>query len=158
MVERIKYLYERTNMTDAEIAEEVGISTGWLYKGYLYRLYDREYRKVRKQRSYQLSKLGDKNPMKGKTKEQHPKFKERVKDGKGYWMVLKPDWYTGRKGSNHVFEHSVIVCEALSLTEIPKGFIVHHIDGVKTNNSIDNLALMTNSGHGKLHARGKCRD
>mgnify|MGYP001291927762 CR=1 FL=1 len=60
-VEKLKDLYENTTMTDAQIAEELGISTTWLYRGFLYKMYDRDYRKVRKQRNYQLSKQGDKN-------------------------------------------------------------------------------------------------
>lgn len=36
--------------------------------------------------------------------------------------------------------------------EIPEGFIVHHIDGNKKNNDINNLALMTYTGHNKLHS------
>ena len=158
-VNKLKYLYENTTKTDAQIAEELGISLAWLYRGFLYKMYDRDYRKTRKQRSYQLSKLGDKNPMKDRCKENHPRFKERVSDGRGYMMVLKPDWYTGRKGSRHVFEHSVVMCEALGITEIPEGFIVHHIDGDPTNNSISNLALMQMGAHTKLHQQlRKCRD
>lgn len=158
-VEKLRYLYECTAKTDAQIAKELGISVTWLYKGFLYNMYDREYRKMRKQRSYQLSKQGDKNPMKCKFKEEHPRYKERVVDGHGYMMVLKPNWYTGRKGSNHVFEHSVVMCEALGITEIPEGFVVHHIDGNPLNNDISNLALMQMGAHSKLHQQlRKCRD
>ena len=28
-----------------------------------------------------------------------------VADGKGYLMILKPSWYTGRKGCKHIFYH-----------------------------------------------------
>ena len=158
-VNKLKRLYEETNLTDAQIAEELGISVTWLYRGFLYNMYDRDYRKMRKQRSYQLSKKGDKNPMKGKYKEQHPNYKERVSDGRGYWMILRPEWYTGRTGCNHVFEHSVVMCKALGLTEIPAGFVIHHIDGDKHNNDISNLALMTNAAHSKLHQQlRKSRD
>ena len=66
-------------------------------------------------------------------------------------MIKKPEWYTGRKGSDYVFLHTVVMCEHLGLTELPKGYVVHHIDGNKKNNTIDNLALMTVSGHSKLH-------
>jgi hypothetical protein len=96
-------------------------------------------------------KQGDKNPMKGKFGEKHHLFKGGVTDGKGYRLVLKPDWFTGRKGSNHVFEHHVVFCQAVGLTEIPKGFAIHHIDEDPMNNHIDNLALVSNSGHRRLH-------
>ena len=154
-VNKLKYLYEQTCKTDAQIADELGISITWLYRGFLYKMYDRDYRKTRKQRSYQLSKQGDKNPMKGKFGESHPRYKERVSDGRGYMMVLKPDWYTGRKGSHHVFEHSVVMCKALGITEIPEGFIVHHIDGDKLNNDPDNLLLTDRAGHQRIHNRNR---
>lgn len=35
--------------------------------------------------------------------------------------------------------------------EIPKGYHIHHIDGDKSNNSIENLALFTAGDHEKLH-------
>ena len=97
------------------------------------------------------SKKGDKNPMSGKTKERHHNYRGRCSDGKGYVLVLKPAWFTGRSASKHVFEHHVVMCEALGLTEMPEGFSVHHIDEDPTNNRIDNLALVTNKGHGRLH-------
>lgn len=36
---------------------------------------------------------------------------------------------------------------------IPKGYSVHHIDGDKSNNAISNLAIMTNTGHQRLHGQ-----
>lgn len=35
--------------------------------------------------------------------------------------------------------------------EIPKGYVIHHIDGNPSNNDISNLQLMTQSEHMKLH-------
>ena len=37
--------------------------------------------------------------------------------------------------------------------EIPKGFVVHHIDHNKENNKIENLEIMGWSEHNSLHAR-----
>lgn len=37
---------------------------------------------------------------------------------------------------------------------IPKGFIIHHKDGDKTNNSIDNLELMSRARHASIHHKG----
>lgn len=34
---------------------------------------------------------------------------------------------------------------------IPKGMVVHHIDGDPTNDDIDNLALVTAAAHNTIH-------
>lgn len=105
----------------------------------------------RKSKLYRNSKLGNKNPMLGKARENHHNYKGLVDDGNGYLMCLKPEWYTGRKGSKHIFYHHLVICEALGLTEMPKGFVVHHIDGNKKNNNISNLCLLQMGAHTKLH-------
>lgn len=45
----------------------------------------------------------------------------------------------------YVWEHEV--------GAIPKGYHIHHIDGDKANNAIDNLAMITASGHERLHGK-----
>lgn len=39
--------------------------------------------------------------------------------------------------------------------EIPPGWVVHHKDGDKANNSIDNLEAMSRAEHQRLHAAGR---
>jgi hypothetical protein len=48
-------------------------------------------------------------------------------------------------------EHQVLMEKQLG-RKLVKGEIVHHKDGNKRNNSIENLELMTQSEHAKLHA------
>ena len=74
-----------------------------------------------------------------------------VPDGKGYLLMLKPAWVTGRKDSKHIYVHQVVMMEHLKITEIPLGFVVHHVNGDKTDNRIHNLALLTNEAHLKQH-------
>ena len=69
-----------------------------------------------------------------------------------FFKEIEPDWYTGRKGSKHVFSHHVVVCEALGLTAIPKGWVVHHCDENPYNNDFSNLVLLTVADHARLHA------
>ena len=143
-------LYANTDMPIDKIRSQAGIRTSTV-NDILKAHFSDEYMRQRKSHLYSLSKRGDKNPMLGKCGEDHPRYKGIVSDGKGYLMCLKPDWYTGRVGCTHVFVHTVVMCEALGLTELPKGYVVHHINNNPLDNSIDNLALMTNSAHSKIH-------
>lgn len=107
---------------------------------------------------YSRSKLADRNPMAGKSKDLHHGYKGRLFcDPHGYVLVLKPDWYTGRPKSKHIYEHSVVMAKMLGLTAVPDGMVVHHIDEDRTNNRPDNLALVTAEAHRILHARSPLR-
>lgn len=147
----IKTLYENTDLTQREIADKLGISWKRVFL-YIKKNYSKAYRIQRKARCYRKSKLGDKNPMFGQFGEAHHNYIGEVSDNKGYLMVLKPDWYTGRKRSKHVFSHHIVVCENLGITEIPAKWCVHHCDKNPYNNDFSNLVLMTLSDHVRLHA------
>jgi hypothetical protein len=146
-------LFDMTHMTYAVIAEEVGVSVKQVHDA-VHRNYPQERIAKRKAVSYRNSKIGAKNPSFARSGSEafHWEGGEPVADGKGYLIVPKPDWYTGRRGSKYVFMHSVVMCELLGLTEIPAGFVVHHVDGNRLNNDPSNLALMTNAAHSRLHA------
>lgn len=146
----IKTLYEGTDLTLQAIADQLGVPVSVIYR-VVNTNYTVEQRRERKRVCYRNSKRGELNPMRGKAREQHHNYKGRVADGKGYFMILKPEWYTGRRGSKHVFEHSVVVCAGLGITEVPKGWCVHHCNEVKTDNRFENLVLLTTGDHRRLH-------
>lgn len=150
MRDDIKELYETTELTLEEIGKKLALTYAQV-QHYVSTNYSNEYRKSRKSKSYRNSKLGIKNPMLGKTGHLHHNYIGEVSDGKGYIMCLKPDWYTGRRGCKHVFKHHIVMCELLGITEIPKGFNVHHIDHNPLNNNINNLALLTSEAHTRIH-------
>lgn len=108
----------------------------------------------RKRLKYRNSKLGAKNPMKGKVKSLHPNWisGERISDRKGYVRVRKPDWYTGSSPDGYVDEHVINYCASRGLTEIPNGMCVHHLDMNKQNNDPKNLIALSNADHRLLHA------
>lgn len=150
-IQTVCSLYQSTNMRMQDLVKECKLEY-YVVQEILDSNFSPEFQNRRKSRLYSISKTGDKNPMKAATGKHHPRWVGGVvSDGQGYLMVKKPEWYTGRKGSDYVFQHSIVMCEALGLTELPKGFVIHHIDCDKCNNNLDNLALVTVTGHGNLH-------
>lgn len=146
----MKELYETTELTVKEISDKLEVPYIRVFK-WIHSTYTKEFIKERKSKCYRNSKLGDKNPMSGMVADKHHNFVGEVSDNKGYLMVLKPDWYTGRKGSKHVFSHSVSACVGLGITEIPKGWVVHHCDFDRYNNNFNNLVVLTMGDHTRLH-------
>lgn len=51
-----------------------------------------------------------------------------------------------------IFEHIYVMQQHLQ-AEIPKGYVVHHIDGNKYNNRLDNLILCTEEQHNRCHSQ-----
>lgn len=106
---------------------------------------DGERLKVEKALRYSRSKLGEKNPMLGKTGEDHHNFVGLVEDGHGY-LMRKVD-------GKYVLEHRRVFAQALGIPSLPPWLDVHHINEDKKDNRLDNLALVTASGHGALHRK-----
>jgi hypothetical protein len=84
--------------------------------------------------------------------EKHSKKQKSIVSDK----QLYPDVYYGldypyREGYGTIKEHTYVM-ECYLKRGLVKGEIVHHIDGDKTNNKIENLFLTTAAEHNKLHA------
>lgn len=144
--------YFNTDKTYLEIAQLVGASEGVIMKLYQSNFSKQELRD-RAKKSWAKAKIGELNPMYGNTRDKHPRYKGVISDGKGYQLILKPDWYTGRAGSKHIFYHHYVYCLENNLTEIPLGFDIHHKDGNPLNNDISNLELLSKVDHAKLHGK-----
>lgn len=67
----------------------------------------------------------------------------------GYIEVYAPD-HPNKNKRNCVYEHQLVMEKHIG-RYLEKGEVVHHKDLCKTNNSIENLQLMTNSEHTRLH-------
>jgi predicted DNA-binding protein YlxM (UPF0122 family) len=102
------------------------------------------------------------NPFKGK---QHTdEFKEnrrregnpnwhggRYTDTSGYVRVLAPE-HKSSDVKGYVKEHVLIWTDING--DIPDGFCLHHINGDKGDNRMDNLRLMRHGDHSRLHNTG----
>jgi len=73
-----------------------------------------------------------------------------IKDGAGYVLVVAPDGYNGPMRDGRVLEHRLVMEEKLGRGLGPHE-LVHHINGVKTDNRIENLQLRTRKTHPPAH-------
>ena len=72
----------------------------------------------------------------------------RYKTPAGYWMLR---WIEDG-GYRFQFEHRRVWENANG--PVPAGFVVHHINGDKSDNRLENLRLMRDGSHKSLHQRG----
>lgn len=99
------------------------------------------------------------------SKDKNIDFKERSNRNTG---ENNPNWKGGKKGDGqgHImlrtnkkeyrFEHRVIF-EREAGIKVPKNCCVHHINGDKKDNRIENLCMMTHKAHTLLHHCGTKR-
>lgn len=82
------------------------------------------------------------------------KLKERLISSDGRWMIQKPPGYQGRTyiEGRYVFEHRYIMEQHLGRL-LRHDEVVHHINGNKLDNRLENLELTTLSEHTKRHVK-----
>lgn len=75
------------------------------------------------------------------------------KTAKGYIQVLCPEHHRADQ-SGYVMEHILVFENATGLI-IPDNCVVHHINGNKKDNRIENLCVMERGAHTTLHFTGR---
>lgn len=121
-----------------EIAEQFGVTHATV-SGIIHEEIPEDERRRLRGANRSRSKMGEANPMFGKKT-----AAERI---------LRRGRAAVWNGNGYTFEHRIIAAKALGLETLPKHLEVHHIDGDKTNNDPDNLAIVTKRGHQYLHKR-----
>lgn len=78
----------------------------------------------------------------------------RVVTRQGYVLVRCPEHPNASKGrkSAYIFEHRLVMSNHLKRA-LEDGEVVHHKNGNKSDNRIENLILMTNEEHMRLHGK-----
>lgn len=111
--------------------------------------------------------FGEGNPNYGNTGTNNPLFSgDRILHC-GYYWVYAPDHPFcvdgGRIGEHRLIAEKYLMKDEQSIEIDGVKYLnpiydVHHIDGNKLNNNIDNLMIVTRSEHAKIHAQEKLRN
>jgi hypothetical protein len=93
------------------------------------------------------------NRSEAKKGEKCPNWRGGVKTTKkGYRMVLCPEHHRA-DSRGYVMEH-ILVWEAESGTKLPANCCIHHLNGIKNDNRIENLSVMLHTAHTVHHHKG----
>ena len=118
-----------------KIAEELGVSHNIIYK-YMDK--------------YGISRLSQKESnAKFNANNQNNYKGGKTSHGDGYMKLLRPDHPRANK-LGYVLEHIVVMEEHIG-RHLKKDEVVHHINGIKNDNRIENLMLLTVKEHSALH-------
>lgn len=146
IIRQVSYLYleDSRKLTVEQIGKELGVTHATV-TAIIKDTIDPEVHRAEKALRYSRSKTGANSPMFGKCGLKHPNWKGVCSDHKGH--------FTMKMGGKRYFYHRIVFAEMLGIppSQLPQSLTVHHIDGDPSNNSLDNLALVTKSGHKKLH-------
>ena len=87
----------------------------------------------------------------GKTGQKHPGYKGIISDGRDSQMI--------KVNGHYVAYYRKVIADAIGIDVdlLPLYLEVHHIDGNRMSNNLDNLCLCSSKAHGMLHRKKQQR-
>lgn len=86
--------------------------------------------------------------------ENHPGWKGGIKTGKGGYILIKKPDHPNADSEGYV-KRSRLVVEQLIGRYLNRNELVHHINGIKTDDSPENLEVLSREAHAKKHFDSK---
>lgn len=101
-----------------------------------------------------LKYTGENHPAFGRTGSASRRWAgEYAKISQGEYVSIRaPSWWKGYVSpQGYAAEHRVVYAWHHAMDVVPPGYDIHHRDGDKRNNRIDNLEMLTRAEHMALH-------
>ena len=76
----------------------------------------------------------------------------KATSSKGYRLVKMPEHHRA-DSKGYVLEH-ILIFEKATGIKVPENCCIHHLNGIKDDNRIENLCMMTHSAHTVFHHTG----
>lgn len=114
------------------------------------------YKKARKLGIKKIPEIEWKNRSEARKREKSSNWKGGSrKTAKGYRQILMPE-HPRADRTGYVMEH-IVVWENATGSTLPDSCVIHHLNGVKTDNRIENLCAMQRGAHTTFHHTGAKR-
>lgn len=154
-VVKLAEMYSDQKMSLSDISKKTGISISTIRS----RIKDLGILRTQKEAiSYAIHKWVANSSIKGRKMSDKAKENQRAAalkrwDGNAKGISIKPKGYCEYTiGTNKGKLVHVVIMEYLIGRKLYPNEVVHHINGIRTDNSIENLELMTRSEHARHHA------
>lgn len=82
----------------------------------------------------------------------HNKWRGGRSTANGYIVIYSPNHPFKHKNRNYVYEHRLVMEKKIGRYLTPKE-LVHHINGNRLDNRLENLGLTDRSSHGRHHGK-----
>lgn len=157
-IEKLRSLFEANEIPLQEISKKLKCSYSVMLKA-IRGIYGSKALEERENQNYtQFLNWGSNNPQYLLKREFSNKWTGgKPDDGNGYSLIFNDGWLEDKSYDGYVFEHQLVMLKALNIHSMPSKGVIHHINHKRKDNNIDNLLLMTNGAHSRLHSLERTR-